>query len=681
MQCEFIAAVIETSQFADYLRSLAELFYYLVCAKVANHHKGWTRKQPKESRPSDSDYHPNSGEPGDSGDHDASTWENFTEEGDVDIPSALTTVTDESQNQGSVPQSASRQRMPPNIAPVAHMSSDQRSPGNLATERNAVTSDYVRPMRPMKQKKRRNNDHLNQVDGSSDAAYTYTPRPSLGGLPFPKSSEARSASLNPVGYSQAPSTLRTKRPMAESLDEPSNKRSRISPSVIVPKPSLIVTLKLTAEQGALLNRGKAAPPQPSYDPLHSPDLPDIDEIVARMPASLVDQQVDPTESGNWPRQDNYQPPSVQSEELSDRARDTEGAEDTSHVPTRVEPTQTVPEAAPFPDDTTETTIATQRQSYVVTKEQATAEFWRLCSVDAQPICDQILSNVLDRMSAETAMQCVLPRLKQTRDVMSSSNAQSDLLSMSEQAQRSFTEQMSGLQRQEHTAPDDSDGPADANSSVQPIGATVSPSNIGGSDLAGAETVNRTDNVGMQSEQARPALPAAAQSIEKMREATVDDMRSDAQQTNPTPGLTTHAPASEPAGLSGKLSDAEFNRLIIDIDMAVRITRGDGVELAEGITRGIKDIGNDTDCFAILQHDYGCLLNPDEYFSRATVVQAEDPRIERTKIAATLFHASREGRSWEPMIEKIRTIYEKGGADIKMDLVADVLVTKRRNVES
>jgi hypothetical protein len=187
-----------------------------------------------------------------------------------------------SKSQSYTPMSAGRRRMQPNTAPVAPMFAHQSSMDNDLTELGAINSEHP------KQYRRAKKSRLGQLDAGSAEPYTYT---GLGGLPFHTPSETLSRSCDSSDQPQSYAPQRPKRPFVDGTSASSTKRSKISANVHIPKPSLIVTLKLTPAKDAS-NQDNTAPPQQSHTRMLSPELPHLDDIIAGRSTAPVNRQSD-----------------------------------------------------------------------------------------------------------------------------------------------------------------------------------------------------------------------------------------------------------------------------------------------------------------------------------------------------------------------------------------------------
>jgi hypothetical protein len=276
-----------------------------------------------------------------------------------------------SKSQSYTPMSAGRRRMQQNTAPVAPMFGHQSSMDNDLTELGAINSEHP------KQYKRAKKSRLGQLDAGSAEPYTYT---GLGGLPFHTPSETVSRSCDP---SDQPQPQRPKRPFVDGTSVSSTKRSKISANVHIPKPSLVVTLKLTPAKDAS-KQDNAAPPQQPHIRMLSPELPPLDDIIAGRSTAPINRQFDVENDGSWTQPGDHQPIP---ERQSSRQSVEEAAMNNTPIPSGPEPTQTVPDVPTLAGDFTQALDATQPQSNVAAKDpvfQAVDRFHELSRPQPNP---------------------------------------------------------------------------------------------------------------------------------------------------------------------------------------------------------------------------------------------------------------------------------------------------------
>jgi hypothetical protein len=241
-----------------------------------------------------------------------------------------------SERQSNVLLSAGRREMPPNIAPVAPMVFGQSSMNNHQTEPGAASSGHThsRPRQNTKQLKRSEKDRPDQLRSGSARSHACSPKTGMAGLPFHTSPGPLPISEQSRSYPPQP----PKRPLIDSTPVSSTKRSKISANVRVPKPSLIVTLKLTPAKDAPTQDNTALPQQPHIR-MSSPELPPLDDIISRRSTAPVDRLsgVDNAESRKQLSDHQSNP-----EQESPRQSVEEAATDNAPISSGPEPTQTVP---------------------------------------------------------------------------------------------------------------------------------------------------------------------------------------------------------------------------------------------------------------------------------------------------------------------------------------------------
>jgi hypothetical protein len=218
------------------------------------------------------------------------------------------------ESQSNTTRSAGRRRMPPNIAPVARMVSHQSSIDDDQTELGAIDPEhtYTRSTQHTKQHEKAKKNGLEQPDARSAECYTSIPETGLGGLPFHTSSGILPMSHDPSEQSRFHTEPHIERPFFSGIPESSTKRSKISSTVHTPKPSLIVTLKLTPAKDALDQR-RTMPPQQPYISMPSPELPLLDDIIGGRSMAPVDRQSDDAQSLPEGDDSDYKPPKIASD--------------------------------------------------------------------------------------------------------------------------------------------------------------------------------------------------------------------------------------------------------------------------------------------------------------------------------------------------------------------------------
>jgi hypothetical protein len=556
---------------------------------------------------------------------------------------------------------------------------------NDQTELGAISSEHtgLGSTQHPKQHNRAKKSRLGQLDARSAEPYTYIPGTGLGGLPFHTSSGILPRSHNPSEQPPSHTKPHIKRPFINGASESSIKRSKISSTVHTPKPSLIVILKLTSAKGAQ-NRGKTAPPQQPYISMPSPELPHLDDIIAGCSMAPVDRQSDVVHFESWTQIDDHQPNAEQQASVESVA---DSPTDTTPVPSGPETTQTAPDAPTLADDDTQSANAMQPLTDLTTQaldRPAIANCWGVWSrhPKAQHISNQFLSATLQKYPAEEAIERTLPCLEKMHDQVTANAAQSDPLAMSTHAQEVAIGQVFGFHQPGRTVPDDSYRPSDETRSVQPTEDIAPSSNTRGSSLPVAEIGDHPSNGSVQMEGAPGATLTAVRTSAAITETVADAIRAAAQYSRIEPSQTPHSnnvagpSIFRPMGHTFQSSEAELERLVEDINMAVRITREDGSVVMGNGDIGIEGIRNTVDFFAALQRNFGYRLGPDEDFFRAAITQVDDGAVDETNPLFDLCKDTWRNRSWKKMLMKLRRDYAQNGEDVVMELVADVLVTRR-----
>jgi hypothetical protein len=230
--------------------------------------------------------------------------------------------------------------------------------GNHQQEPGADSSEYVdySSMQSAKQQKRKKQNRPGQIDRSMAEVCTHAPETSLAGLPFHTSLGIQPRPHGPSEQTHPLTAQHTKRPLVGGTSESSTKRCRISSSVNVPKPSLMVKFELTPAKG-VPNRGKTAPPQQSTTSMPSPELPSLDEIIDRRSMAPIDRRSDMASTESWTQPADHQPIARQHMQASVESV-AESDEDTTPVPSGSPPTQTAPHVPTLANASTQASSAT-----------------------------------------------------------------------------------------------------------------------------------------------------------------------------------------------------------------------------------------------------------------------------------------------------------------------------------
>jgi hypothetical protein len=214
--------------------------------------------------------------------------------------------------------------------------------GDHQQELGADSSEYVdhSSIQSAKQQKRKKQNRPGQLDSNMTEVCTHAPETGLAGLPFHTSLGIQPRPYGPSEQTHSLTAQHTKRPFVGGTSESSTKRCRISSSVNVPKPSLMVKFKLTPAKG-VPNRGKTAPPQQSATSMPSPELPSLDEIIDRRSMAPVDRRSNMASTESWTQPADHQPIAKQHMQASVESV-AESDEDTTPVPNGSPPTQIAP---------------------------------------------------------------------------------------------------------------------------------------------------------------------------------------------------------------------------------------------------------------------------------------------------------------------------------------------------
>jgi hypothetical protein len=305
--------------------------------------------------------------------------------------------------------------------------------GNHQQEPGADISEYVdhSSMQSAKQQKRKKQNRPGQIDRSMAEVCTHAPETGLAGLPFHTSLGIQPRPHGPSEQTHPLTAQHTKRPLVGGTSESSTKRCRISSSVNVPKPSLMVKFKLTPAKD-VPNRGKTAPPQQSTTSMPSPELPSLDEIIDRRSMAPIDRRSDMASTESLTQPADHQPIARQHMQATVESVAESGG-DTTPVPSGSAPTQTAAHVSTLADAITQASSATQPQPDTNTQDsdsQAVAKFRELWSARSKPLFDQLLLDYLRQIPVEEVADCAHSFVENVRDQGPSSSTRSGLLAMS-----------------------------------------------------------------------------------------------------------------------------------------------------------------------------------------------------------------------------------------------------------
>lgn len=294
---------------ADDTPSLGTLFHTFICIKVLNYRKNYHSRQQCNGKSPGSDSlqecEDSDGFEDNSAYHGA-TWD----DDDIiyDEPSG-------SRNYDSTPRSTVRKTIPPNAAPVAPMLPTRPSMDNIPAQLDADDPTTAHTSR-----------HQHHHTMPSDYHNDYQGSVSLNSGKFGLEANANEPTDSPArGLSETPSNLhgpndRDKRAVMEDTTlEPTAKRSKLSTGVFLPKPSLVVILKLTRAQGAF-KRAKTAPPQQPQVP---PQSSASEDILVRPPQMHVPQYGIDADDDDRRQQEHFQP-DMQEQDIAGTASGTTG---------------------------------------------------------------------------------------------------------------------------------------------------------------------------------------------------------------------------------------------------------------------------------------------------------------------------------------------------------------------
>jgi hypothetical protein len=504
--------------------------------------------------------------------------------------------------------------------------------GDHQQELGADSSEYVdhSSIQSAKQQKRKKQNRPGQLDSNMTEVCTHAPETGLAGLPFHTSLGIQPRPYGPSEQTHSLTAQHSKRPFVGGTSESSTKRCRISSSVNVPKPSLMVKFKLTPAKG-VPNRGKTAPPQQSATSMPSPELPSLDEIIDRRSMAPIDRRSNMARTESWTQPADHQPIARQHMQASVESV-AESDEDTTPVPNGSPPTQIAPHVSTLADAITQASSATQPQPDTNTQDsdsQAVAKFRELWSARSQPLFDQLLLDRLRQVPVEEVADCAHSFLENVRDQPPSSSTRSGMLAMS--------------------------------------------SNIGSSTSSMAWVSDNTAKGSEQMKQAAGVSPTATRSSGDASGPGIARIDTGQAQTTHATDLVEPS-AIRSMGDEFECSDAELDRLVRHIDMTVRITREDGSFMMEPDMIGIEHIRSSGDFFEALRKEYERRLQPDEDLFEATVTEVDDPATEQRMRPLSLRKGSRE-RNWKMMLTELQRVYKRDGKDIQMKLVADVVMRK------
>jgi hypothetical protein len=483
----------------------------------------------------------------------------------------------------------------------------------------------------------------------------------------------------------AHSTHNGKRPLEDGTRGRKIKRNKNHPDVQTAKPSLLVVLKLTRGKG-ISDRPKTVPPQ---QPRVSIPSVEADEIAVRHSPVLASRHSttasDPEIGDEGASIQQGVPHQNPLDDISDVAM--KAPEDLNDTGSAYDTTGPAISA----DNTIRPSSATPHQSHVAPKQwdsQVMAEFRKLWSGEAYEVVNEILTTSLSKHTpAELVFEILLPKLRQIRDQLPPTTVQNDLLPTSNDAHERKSAEVLDFNQQGRIALQRNLEPFDTASQVKSIAGTGPSNNASGSHASSSKPVSEDCNKTLQPTGSRCSFAVATESHGGACEADKDGLHSDEQSCKIAPVLSCHKASQEETSASRVTRDADptptfdYSRLVRSIDLTIFIDRNDGLEPEKIGIVGIAEILNSNDFFNAVQYEYGWLLGPDEEFSAAKVTEADGLSRKWLRTDLSLRNASRRDRSWFKWISELRVCYERERVDIKMNLVAKVLVTRKNDAKS
>jgi hypothetical protein len=659
----------------------------LVCQKLNHYHtNNVQRARRKTNLPVDTEDNTDVGETKSVGQNfynDASVHQNFTEDEHNKIFHDPTVGTVNAPGEDSIPVSVDLESAQPITAPPG-TSLDNRSPmGNTQTmlaeaepkSRNIKLQQFMMEQRARTNRTDSHHLHRNSAELES--------RPSEARMESPSAYETSQSPPQYMGQNErslAPTTQNVKRPLSEGKSGRKSKRNKNYPDVQTLKPTLVVALKLTREKG-VSDRPTTMPPQQSYIPMPSVEA---DEIYVRHP-SVSASHYDVVASGSrigderasvQPVVPNQDPANDVSEAVMDATYDLYDT-DSDYEPTdRIIPV----------GDTVRPSSATPRQTHVPQKQwnsQAMAEFRKIWADEADEIVNEILTASFRKHTpGELARNILLPVLRHIQDQLPSATVQNDPLSTSHDVGEQFVAQALNSYQEENAAVQESITTSDTAHQTELAEQSVSSLDAGKSLESPVETVSQESNAEKLMTHGRSNSATATETLGEKHAILEDGIIANEQLSKASPGHTSPTDISEPTALkvAGDADSAgpscDYSQLVQHINLTILIDRRDGSDPEYLCTIGIRKIRNNSDFFNAIEERSWFRLKPDEEVFRAIITEAGRSATERPRIELGLSKGDSEDRSWDMWLLSLRKIHERERVDIKMNLVAKVLVTRR-----
>lgn len=247
------------------------------------------------------------------------------------------------------------------------------------------------------------------------------------------------------------------------------------------------------------------------------------------------------------------------------------------------------------------------------------------------------------------------------------------MSMANDARERSTAQVINPYQQEST-------PLEQHRQAQPTGRTIPLCVPGSSPEPLVQTFSRADSVGDHLRNDRSDSAAATGSPGKdravLKDFTITNDQSGTSGSGPAPKIPETAAFKSSADV-GLNAGFDYNRLVQDINLTILFDRQDGSDPKQGNTISIKNIRNNSDLFGAI-HIRSWWLDPDEEISRAMIIEVGGRAAGHPSPEMWLLNGDMEDRSWATWLSSLREFYEEGKAEISMNLVARVFVTRNND---
>jgi len=679
------------SYYANHIRSLADRFHNLVCQKLNHYHtNNVQRARRKTNLPVDTEDNIDVGKIKSVGQNfynDASVHQSFTEDEHNKFFHDPTLGTVNTPGEDSIPVSVDLESAQPITAPAAPSLNDRSPMGNTPTklveaELGPRNTKLKRLM--TEQRGRTNRTESHQLDRNSAGLES---RPSQARM---ESSSAYRTSQSPprcMGQNErslTPTAQNIKRPLPDSTGGRQSKRSKKDPDIQTANPTLVVALKLTRGKG-VTDRPTTMSPRQSHVPMPSVEA---DEIPVRQP-SISARRHDAVVSDPEIEDERASVPSVETSQdptndISEAVMDA--THDLTDTDSAYEPTDRI---IPM-GDTIRSASATPRQAHVPQKQwdsQAMAEFRKIWADEADEIVNEILTASFRKHTPEElARNTILPVLRQIQDQLPSATVQNDLLSTSHDVGEQFVAQALNSYQEENAAVEESITTSDTAHQTELAERSVSSLDTGKSHESPVETSSRESNAEKLMTHCRSDSATATETLGEKHAILEDGIIANEQLSKASPGHTSPTDISEPTALkvAGDADSAgpscDHSQLVQHINLTILIDRRDGSDPEYLCTIGIRKIHNNSDLFNAIEERSWWRLKPDEEIFRAIITEAGRSATERSRIELGLSKGDTEDRSWDMWLLSLRKIHERERVDIKMNLVARVLVRKKNDAK-